>query len=391
MTWILPEPDLLSVGDDARAPLTAALGVKENGEALSLNVAQLPHLAIAGTSGSGKSTLIRTILASLLMVSDPDDLRFVLVDVTDELEDLYGIPHLAVDPIDDVEDAADVFEALVEELARRYALLKENGVRNITEYNALGVETMPQILCVVDEFAEMMLSDEKKRIERAVSRLGIRGRKCGIHLILATQVPHATVLTPTIKANMAGRIALAVPSTVFSRVAIDEPGAEKLKGNGDALLRDGRSTALTHFQGSFVSRDDLRRVVDHWRDQMDEAPDPIFVYDTIETGAAATREHRPWRYGGALVIAAVIAAIAFLPNEIGVPGTPAGCPSGTQVDNSVLSRTCDESGGKISCVQWATGFTPDQRNQMLTLQYVDTVPDLGSWCPGATDPPGGDG
>ena len=267
--------------DQAHGPLTAAIGRSPDGEAVALDIARLPHLAVAGASGSGKSTLIHTILASLLMVSDPDQLQLVMVDVTGELEEYKGLPHLVVDPIDDVEQGIGALEGLGGELERRYALLQRHGARNIAQYNETAPEgRLPWVLCVIDEFAELMLGGDKARVEKAVSRLGIRGRKCGIHLILATQIPHATVLTPPIKANMTGRVALTMPSAVFSRVAVDQAGAEKLHGRGDALLRDGTSVQLQRFQSAYLTSEMLAQIVEYWTGQVRPAAQPEQVEAT---------------------------------------------------------------------------------------------------------------
>lgn len=391
--WTLPPSDLLPAASLARAPLTATLGTTPDGKPLSLDLALLPHLAIAGASGSGKSTLIRLILSSLLMVSDPDDLQLVLVDVTDELEDLRGIPHLAAEPTDDPTEAADLFEALVDEMDRRYALLRAAEIRNITDYNAESGKRLPRILCVVDEFAELMLGEEKKRVETAVARLGIRGRKCGIHVLLSTQIPHATVLTARIKANMTGRIALAMSSAVHSRVALDQGGAEMLAGNGDAFLRDGLSVELQRFQTTFVSREELLRVVGFWRLQSPDVPPPSLLAPPVEyeLDYPAPRRHRRVKKRWAILAAAAAFALPHLSTVGGFFTANTGCPAGTTQDDTSLIQTCDNPDGSSRCVQWAAGFTPVQRDANDVLTYVsEKIPDLGPWCSDASSPPGGE-
>lgn len=381
-SWVLPSPSLLPAGSNAKAPLTAALGRTPFRRDLSLDLTLLPHLAVVGTSGSGKSTLIRTVLASLLMVSTPDDLQLILIDVTNELDDFAGVPHLTLPPIDDAVEAADILEGIAAAMDARYAELSSKGVRNITDYNKLGGDRMPRLLCVVDEFAALMLGTDKQRVERAVGRLGIRGRKCGIHLLLATQVPHATVLTPVIKANMAGRIALALPSAVFSRVALDEAGAEKLRGRGDALLRDGGSGGLQRFQTTFVSPEELGRVVKYWR-----AHPVVYSPPPARTPRRVRPPRRRPRGGRTVAAGLLLGAAVFGFSSLSFGST--GCPAGTTQNPSGLIQTCDSPSGATVCDQWASGFTPIQSEAGGALTYASTGPD-GPWCAGATSPPDGE-
>lgn len=390
--------DVVSV---ARAPLTAALGTTPNGEPLALDIAMLPHLAVAGTTGSGKSTLLRSILASLLTVCGPEDLQLFMVDLTDELDDFSGIPHLRREPVDEPGKAADVLEDLVNELEERYTLFRRNDVRNITQYNAEIEGSLPRVLCVVDEFAELMLGDHKKRIERAVARLGIRGRKCGIHLIVATQIPHASVLTPVIKANMNGRIALALPSAVFSRVALDQTGADQLRGNGDGLLRDGHSPELKRFQTAFVSRDGMERVVAFWRQQMPppkarasfsprpprpmRAPVPEFAFPKA-TRALPVVKLRKYRRGRTLrvfIAGFVTCAAIWVVGHLGT--APSACPPGSVFQDTTLEQYCETPSGRTACVISAAGLSPLSYRVPEGTKYSKSGPD-GRWCSDATTP-----
>jgi hypothetical protein len=400
MTWLLPPPGLLqeSVPDAsvslsdvvgvACTPLTPALGVSD-GRPLALDLSLLPHIALAGTSGSGKSTLIRSILASLLFVNTPDQLRLVLVDVDDELDDLRGLPHLAAEPIDDPEVAIETLEELGVEIERRRALFRSLGVRNVLQYDALQRrEPVPRLLCVVDEFASLMRRRQRERVEDAIAVLGIHGRKFGIHLLLATQIPHATVLTPDIKANMSGRIALRLPSGVFSRVALDVGGAEKLGGKGDALLRDvrdGHGGELLRFQSAYLSREGLGRVVAHWRAQapasrltaprVASTPNGSTPAPTPARAVALRRRRRR----GLLAALVALAAVAWVLDPIGAPHGP--CPSHLTFAENVLSETCDGSHDVSVCTLAENGDAPAPNAKGFPVVAVPAT--SPRWCPGA--------
>lgn len=255
---------LSEVAYRARPPLVAGLGITPDLEPLALDIASLPHLIVAGASGSGKSSLIHGMLCSLLMRCEPRHVQMVLVDTKRvELTPYRGIPHLLHPVIVEADEAVNALEELVDEVERRYAVLEEAGARDIVAYRA-GWNQMPYVLCVVDEFADLMMQS-RKRVETAVTRLGQLGRACGVHLILGTQSPHATVLSGLIKANIPARVALRVASGVHSRVAIDQAGAETLLGQGDALLQDGQGVGLTRFQSAFVPDDIREMIVNHWK------------------------------------------------------------------------------------------------------------------------------
>ncbi len=250
----------------ARPPLVAGLGVTPDLQPLTLDIAALPHLIVAGASGSGKSSLLHAMLCSLLMRCRPDQLQLVLVDTKRvELTPYRGIPHLLRPVIVEADEAVAVLESLVDEVERRYMLLEQEGARDIGAYRARG-RRLPNILCVIDEFADLMMQS-RKRVEAAVTRLGQLGRACGVHLVLGTQSPHATVLSGLIKANIPARIALRVASGVHSRVAIDQGGAETLLGHGDALLQDGQGVGLQRFQSAFVPAELLEQIVAHWKSE----------------------------------------------------------------------------------------------------------------------------
>lgn len=265
----IPSPErrtveLSEVAKCARPPLVAGLGITPDLEPLTLDLAGLPHLIVAGASGSGKSSLLHAIICSLLMKCGPDQLQLVLVDTKRvEMTQYRGLPHLHRPVIVEVDEAIGALDALVSEVEQRYALLEAEGARDIVAYREKG-RRLPYVLCVIDEFADLMMQ-APKRVEASVTRLGQLGRACGVHLVLGTQSPHAKVLSGLIKANIPARVALRVASGVHSRVAIDQGGAETLLGNGDALLQDGQGVGLQRFQGAFVPAELVERIVEHWK------------------------------------------------------------------------------------------------------------------------------
>lgn len=257
------------VVDGARAPLTAALGLDAYNRPVSLDIASLPHLLCAGASGSGKTTLVHAMLCSLLAVSDPDSLALMLIDPkATELTPYEGLPHLISDVLCDPQEAVDALWWLVEsEMEARYRLLRSHGVRDLASYNALpGVDTLPYVLVCCDELADLMMRSAGE-VESAVVRLGQKGRSAGIHMMLCTQSPHASVCTGMIKANMLGRIALKVVSATHSRVILGRGGAESLLGRGDLLLEDGSSGVLQRAQAPWVPPETVESIVRHWTGQ----------------------------------------------------------------------------------------------------------------------------
>ena len=258
---------LSEVVDHVDAPVGAALGLEPDGTVCTLDIASLPHLLVAGASGSGKSTLLHAMLSGLLMRSTPDELALVLVDCKRiELNRYSGLPHLLGEPIYETRAAVDALDWLVGEVDARYKVFAKYGCESLEDYNRVGPETIPRVLCVVDELGDLVMRS-KDRVEAAVVRLGQLGRACGVHLMLATQTPHATIVSGTIKANLLGRICLRVVSGTHSRVAIDQSGAQELLGHGDALLQDGQSIALRRFQSAYVERSTTDEIVAAWKAQ----------------------------------------------------------------------------------------------------------------------------
>ncbi len=284
--------DLLVSAEAAAAthPLEVAVGKDIAGKAVFLDLATTPHLLIAGATGAGKSSGINCIITSLLMRTTPDQVRLILIDPKQvEMGQYQRLPHLLTQPVTNPKKAANALGWAVKEMENRYDVLSEVGFRDITGYNAAfskgtiepppGVARedspyrhMPYIVVVVDELNDLMMVAARD-VEESITRIAQKARAVGIHLIIATQRPSVNVITGVIKANVPARMAFAVSSLTDSRVILDQPGAEKLVGKGDMLLLPGNSSVPNRIQGSFVSEDEVRKVVAHWRAQ---APEPVY-------------------------------------------------------------------------------------------------------------------
>ena len=278
---------------EATHPLEVAVGKDIAGKAVFMDLSSTPHLLIAGATGAGKSSGINCIITSLLMRTTPDDVRLILIDPKQvEMGQYQRLPHLLTQPVTNPKKAANALGWAVKEMERRYDVLSEVGYRDITGYNAafaqgeieppVGVhpedspyEHMPFIVVVVDELNDLMMVAARD-VEESITRIAQKARAVGIHLIIATQRPSVNVITGVIKANVPARMAFAVSSLTDSRVILDQPGAEKLVGKGDMLLLPGNSSVPNRIQGSFVSEDEVRKVVKHWRQQ---APEPTYTSD----------------------------------------------------------------------------------------------------------------
>jgi DNA segregation ATPase FtsK/SpoIIIE-like protein len=265
----------------ANSSLPIVLGKGVSGECVVASLEKMPHLLVAGTSGSGKSVAINVMLLSLLYKSTPDEVRLILIDPKMiELSIYQGIPHLLRSVITDVHEAIESLTWCVEEMERRFSLLASMGVRNIEGYNqkiqlalnaGLSVSSafqeqakLPYIIVIIDEFADLMMV-AGKIVETQVERIAQKAKAAGIHLILATQRPYADVITGRIKSNIPTRIAFKVASAVDSITILDQSGAETLLGNGDMLYLSPGSQSLIRAHGSFVTDDDVGKVVEFLR------------------------------------------------------------------------------------------------------------------------------
>jgi S-DNA-T family DNA segregation ATPase FtsK/SpoIIIE len=281
---LVPMGDILASEDARRAvhPLEVGLGRDIAGRAVMTNLSEMPHLLIAGATGAGKSSCINGLITSVLMRSTPEQVRLILVDPKRvELGHFNGLPHLLTQVVVNPKKAANALAWAVHEMERRYDLLAEVGVRDVTGYNAaydrgdLKAESgadavyqrLPFILVVVDELSDLMMVAARD-VEESICRIAQMARAVGIHLVIATQRPSVDVITGVIKANIPSRLAFSVSSLSDSRVILDQSGAEKLIGKGDMLLLTASSSRAQRIQGSWVDEDCVRKVVAHWRRQV---------------------------------------------------------------------------------------------------------------------------
>jgi DNA segregation ATPase FtsK/SpoIIIE, S-DNA-T family len=257
-----------SVVEDAKSPLSIALGRDVAGNPTVADLASMPHLLIAGATGAGKSIMINSLLTSLLYRNSPAQLKLILVDPKRVELTLYnGIPHLLTPVIVEPEKTISALKWAVAEMERRLKLFAEVGKRNIHEYNALKQEeSMPYIVIVVDEMSDLMMLAGAE-VEALIVRLAQLARAAGIHLILATQRPSVNVITGLIKANIPARIAFRVASNVDSRTILDASGAEKLLGKGDMLYASAESPKPRRIQGAFTNEAETKKVTDYLREQ----------------------------------------------------------------------------------------------------------------------------
>lgn len=251
---------------NAASKLSFAIGKDIGGNCIVGNIAKLPHMLIAGTTGSGKSVCMNSLILSLLYKATPDEVRLIMIDPKMvELGIYNGIPHLYIPVVTDPKKAAGSLQWAVVEMMKRYRLFSEIGVRDLKGYNnyktKIGEPTMPNVVIVIDELADLMMTAAKE-VEESICRVAQMGRAAGMHLIIATQRPSADVITGLMKANIPSRIAFAVSSSLESRIILDNPGAEKLIGMGDMLYAPLGCGKPLRVQGAFVSDEEREQVID---------------------------------------------------------------------------------------------------------------------------------
>ncbi|WP_210330268.1 DNA translocase FtsK [Aliikangiella sp. G2MR2-5] len=293
--------------DDSKSNLSMALGKDISGNPVVIDLIKMPHLLVAGTTGSGKSVGINAMLVSILYKSSPEDVRLIMIDPKMlELSVYEGIPHLLTPVVTDMKEAANSLRWAVAEMERRYKLMSALGVRNLAGFNrkisdaikngdpirdplwqptdsmdeeAPELETLPKIVIVIDELADMMMIVGKK-VEELIARIAQKARAAGIHLLLATQRPSVDVITGLIKANIPSRIAFQVSSKIDSRTILDQVGAEQLLGQGDMLYLPGGTSIPIRVHGAFVADDEVHRVVGDWK----KRGEPVYE-ESITSGA----------------------------------------------------------------------------------------------------------
>ena len=295
---------------NAKDPLTFAVGKDISGKSVVANLAKMPHLLIAGTTGSGKSVMTNTLISSLLYRNSPSDLKLIIVDPKQVEMALYdGIPHLLTPIITSTEKALSALKWAVNEMEKRYTLMAEKKVKNISDYNAriegdeneIRVEDgeikeveekpqegkMPYIVIVIDEMADLMMMAGKD-LEMLIVRIAQKGRAAGIHLVLATQRPEVKVITGLIKANVPGRIAFAVGSQIDSRIMLDQGGAEKLLGKGDMLMLTTEMMGKPRrIQGAWAYEDDrgngdVKNLTDYLKKQRPPEYNPEVIAQPVQ-------------------------------------------------------------------------------------------------------------
>lgn len=283
--------------------LEIPLGKAVNGTVRSFDLTRMPHLLVAGSTGSGKSVAVNGIISSILMKASPEQVKFMMIDPKMvELSVYNDIPHLLIPVVTNPRKAARALQKVVDEMEKRYELFSQVGVRNLEGYNVKVEEfnsrsdekqiPLPLIVVIVDELADLMMVASKE-VEDAIIRLGQKARAAGIHMILATQRPSVDVISGLIKANVPSRVAFAVASGTDSRTILGENGAEKLLGRGDMLFHPIGESAPMRLQGSFISDDDVERIVQFVKEQADAEYD-----DTFDPGEVSDSESDYGANGG---------------------------------------------------------------------------------------------
>ena len=249
---------------DSTAAIPLVVGEDNSGQSVVIDLAAAPHILISGSTGTGKSVCMNTFVASLLFRFSPDELKLVMIDPKVVEFDIYRkLPHLSTPVINDCGDAVEALQRIVGDIERRYALLARNGAKNIREFNgrAENKSKLPYLVVIIDELADLMMSEARSFFEKAIVSIAQKGRAAGIHLIISTQRPSDAVITGIIKANFPTRICFRVRSSDDSKLVLDAAGAEKLRGMGDMLLMQPSSSDLQRMQGAYIPDGDVGRIV----------------------------------------------------------------------------------------------------------------------------------
>lgn len=319
---------------DDKKLLEIPLGKAVNGSVRTFDLAKMPHLLVAGSTGSGKSVAVNGIIASILMKARPDEVKFMMVDPKMvELSVYNDIPHLLIPVVTNPRKASRALQKVVDEMENRYELFSKVGTRNIAGYNAKVAEynasqpeykqiPLPLIVVIVDELADLMMVASKE-VEDAIIRLGQKARAAGIHMILATQRPSVDVISGLIKANVPSRIAFAVSSGTDSRTILDENGAEKLLGRGDMLFKPIDENHPVRLQGSFISDEDVERIVTFVKNQAEADYDDNFDLGEVsendmDSGSESEQGDPLFEEAKALVIETQKASASMLQRRLSV-------------------------------------------------------------------------
>ncbi len=264
--------------NQAKNPLSVVLGKNIEGKSAWLEINKTPHMLVAGATGSGKSVCINTILASILLHATPYQVRLLLIDPKMvEFTPFKGIPHLLAPIITDPTEAMFALAQVVEDMQSRYKLLAEFGVRKIEDYNdkVPKSQRLPFIIIIIDELADLMMAASKE-VETSIARITQKARAAGIHLIVSTQRPSTDIVTGLIKSNIPTRISFAVPTSIDSRTILDSPGAEKLLGKGDMLVKTS-GTGSERYQGAFIGEEELESIISASKAQAEPSYSELYL------------------------------------------------------------------------------------------------------------------
>ena len=372
-------------------PLEVAIGRDINGHAIMMNLATTPHLLIAGATGAGKSSCLNSLITSVLMRSTPEDVRMILVDPKRvEMGQYDRVPHLLTAPVTDPRKAANALSWAVSEMERRYDLLHETSFRDIAGYNAaveadtlepppgardddgepLRYQRLPFVLVVVDELADLMMVAARD-VEESIARIAQMARAVGIHLVIATQRPSVNIITGVIKANIPARLAFAVSSLTDSRVILDQPGAERLVGQGDMLYLGPASSTPHRIQGCWVTEDEVRSVVTHW---VDQAP------DSEDDPSVTTDDPHQVDSGGPPQPAPDMGGAPIMPSSITDAPPPTTTDDGDELLDTAMALVVETQLGSTSMLQrrLRVGFARAGRIMDLLEQRGVVGPSTGS-------------
>jgi S-DNA-T family DNA segregation ATPase FtsK/SpoIIIE len=295
--------------------LTLALGKDIAGHPVITDLADMPHLLIAGTTGSGKTVCVNSLILSMLFRCTPNELKFVMVDPKMvELAPFNGLPHLLCPVVTDAKKAAVALGWVVSEMEQRYQLLAKVGARNIEAYNEKQ-EKIPYIVIIIDELADLMMVS-RDQIETAITRLAQLSRAVGIHLILATQRPSVDVITGVIKANFPSRISFKVASKVDSRTVLDMNGADKLLGKGDMLFLRPGEEKLIRAQGTLVTDEEIEKVVDFIKAQAEPVYDEEILKDQPRSGISNSEKDELYEQAVRIIMESNQASVSILQRRL---------------------------------------------------------------------------
>jgi S-DNA-T family DNA segregation ATPase FtsK/SpoIIIE len=290
----------------SKAEIPVVLGKDVGGKPIILDLAKAPHLLIAGATGSGKSVCMNTLIMSLLFTFSPEDLRLIMVDPkVVEMEMYSTLPHLITPVVNDPQKVPIALRWAVNEMEKRYRTLAKAKVKNLAGYNSRPLsrepvsdedgkplpDKMPLLLVIIDELADIMMTDSKSEVETSIARIAQKGRAAGVHIVIATQRPSTNIITGVIKANLPTRIAFRVGSIVDSRVILDQKGAETLLGRGDMLFIPPGSAVLDRIQGAWVDDSDIAKIVDFVSGQAEQEFNNRIVSDEAEDEAVDGDEY----------------------------------------------------------------------------------------------------